>query len=93
MEQLHLHAAFDSSVLSSDGGWKADEAVSIFPVDMGTDEMARIFETVRRPLRLSWPFVARVVRIETRDTEGEWSRVVALREDFSQFRGREGTNE
>ncbi len=93
MEQLHLHAAFDSSVLSPDGGWKADEAVSIFPVDMGTDEMARIFETVRRPLRLSWPFVARVVRIETQDAESEWPPVVALREDFSQFRGRERTNE
>lgn len=82
MQQLHHHAAFDSTVLTPEGGWGPAEAVSMFPVEMPTEEMARIFETVRRPSRLSWPFVARVVRIETRGEE-DGPPVVAVREEFS----------
>ncbi len=81
MQQLHHHAAFDSTVLTAEGGWGPAESVSIFPVDMPTDELARIFESARRPARLSWPFVARVVRIETGGEE-DGPPVVAVREEF-----------
>lgn len=90
MQQLHHHAAFDSSVLSGDGGWEPAEAVSIFPVDMATDELARIFESVRRPVRLSWPFIARVVRIQNRADEGEWPAVVVRRAEFGPPAAKEG---
>lgn len=82
MEQLHHHAAFDPTVLTAEGGWGPAESVSIFPVEMATEEMARIFETVRRPARLSWPFVARVVRIETQGA-ADGPPVVVVREEFS----------
>jgi hypothetical protein len=83
MQQLHYHQTFDNTVLSSDGGWRADESVSLFPAEMNPDEMARIWESSRRALRLSWPFVVRMVRLEV-PGQPEGPPVVATRYEYSQ---------
>jgi hypothetical protein len=63
MRQLHFHAFLDASSLSVDANWAADDVVSLFPAEITTEEMARIWEASQRGYRLSYPFIARVVRL------------------------------
>jgi hypothetical protein len=63
MRQLHHHAYLDRSSLSADAKWAADEVVNLSPAELSSEEMARIWEASHRGYRLSYPFIARVVRL------------------------------
>jgi hypothetical protein len=82
MRELHYHSFLDVSSLSADAEWAVDEVVSIFSQDMSPEEMARIWEASNRGYRLSYPFVARIVRLgQTGTPAGE--PVVASRFTFT----------
>lgn len=63
MREMHQHAFLDSSSLSEAAGWSIDEQIHIAPAELPPEKMARIWEAAHRGYRLSYPFVARVVRI------------------------------
>ena len=63
MQELHYHAFLDRSTLNNEAGWAVDEQINLVPAEMPADEMSRIWETGNRGYRLSYPFIARIVRI------------------------------
>jgi hypothetical protein len=63
IRELHYHAFLDRSALSDDANWAVDESISLVPADLSAEDMARIWEAARRGYRLSYPFLARVVRL------------------------------
>ncbi len=63
MRQLHYHAFLDRSSLNDDAQWEVDEQICIFPTDINPEEMARIWEASHRGYRLSFPYIARIVRL------------------------------
>jgi len=71
MRQLHFHAFLDRGSLSAEAQWAVDELVSLYPAELSSDEMARIWEASHRGYRLSYPFIARVVRMGMEQPEGE----------------------
>lgn len=81
MRQLHFHAFLDQGSLSPEAQWTVDEMVSLYPVELSSEEMARIWEASHRGYRLSYPFVARVVRLGVEQPDGE--PVVAARFTFT----------
>jgi len=81
MRQLHYHAFLDLSSLSAEAQWAADEVVNIFAAELSPEEMARIWEASHRGYRLSYPFIARVVRLGLEKADGE--PVVASRFSFT----------
>lgn len=81
MRQLHFHAFLDQGSLSPDAEWAVDDLVSLYPAELSSDEMARIWEASHRGYRLSYPFIARVVRLGMEQPDGE--PVVAARFTFS----------
>lgn len=64
MRELHQHSFLDRSSLSEEAGWAVDEQINIAPAELPPEEMARIWEAAHRGYRLSYPFVARVIRIQ-----------------------------
>ena len=82
MRELHYHAFLDVNSLSPEANWAVDEVVSLFPEDIGAEEMARIWEATNRGFRLSYPFVARIVRLGL-DASPTGAPVVATRFTFA----------
>ncbi len=78
MRELHQHAYLDRSSLTEEAGWAVDEQVNIAPAELSPEEMARIWEAAHRGYRLSYPFVARVIRIGI-DRTPDAAPVVATR--------------
>ncbi len=63
MRELHQHAFMDRSSLGAEAAWAIDEQINLAPAELPPEEMARIWEAAHRGYRLSYPFVARVIRI------------------------------
>lgn len=63
MKELHFHAFLDRSSLTAEADWAVDEQINLVPADLPPEEMARIWETAHRGYRLSYPFIARIIRI------------------------------
>jgi hypothetical protein len=82
MRELHQHPFLDRSALNADAQWAADEQLTLAPVDMSAEEMARIWDAAHRGYRLSFPFVARIVRIDI-DRVPDGAPVVATRFNYS----------
>ena len=82
MRELHQHAFMDRSSLNEDAGWAPDEQINIVPAELSPEEMARIWEAAHRGYRLSYPFIARVIRIGI-DPAPEGAPVVATRFSYT----------
>ncbi len=82
MRELHFHAFLDRSSLTEEAAWATDEQINLVPADLPPEEMARIWETAHRGYRLSYPFIARTVRIGT-DRYPDGAPVVASRFTFT----------
>jgi hypothetical protein len=82
MRELHFHAFLDRSSLGTKAGWAVDEQVNIVPADLSAEEMQRIWDVARRGYRLSYPFIARIVRIGP-DKILDGAPVVAVRMSYT----------
>ena len=81
MREIHYHSFLGSGSLAAgmnQAGWTNDDMVSLFPAELTTEEMSRIWESAKRGYRLSHPFIARVVRL-SKDPVAEGKPVVATR--------------
>lgn len=78
MRELHQHAYLDRSSLGAEAGWAVDDQVNLAAVDLLPEEMARIWEAAHRGYRLSYAFLARIVRIDV-DRVPDGAPVVATR--------------
>jgi hypothetical protein len=63
IRELHYHSFLDRGSLSAEAGWAVDEAISLVPAELSAEDMARLWEMARRGYRLSFPFLARIVRL------------------------------
>jgi hypothetical protein len=63
MQQLHFHPFLDRGSLSEDAEWATDDTINVVPAELASEEMARIWEASGRGYRLSYPFLARILRI------------------------------
>jgi hypothetical protein len=82
MQQIHFHPYLNRGSLSDDAGWAMDDTVNVVPAELASEEMARIWEASGRGYRLSYPFIARIVRIDLAASP-EAAPVVARRLSFA----------
>lgn len=82
MLRLHMHKALSSSDLTPMGGWGSDELVQILPAEISHEDIARLWDALRRPFRPSLTYVARVVCIDVKG-KPPGRPVVARRFDFT----------
>lgn len=86
MRQLHQFPILDVSVLTKDGGWQPDEIIQLIPAELSNEDLMRIWDALAPDYRLSFPYIARVVRIDV--AEGaEGAPVVATRYQFEEKGG------
>lgn len=78
MRELHSHPILDQSSLTTQANWDGEEVVQIIPAELSHEDMMRIWDTLKPAYRLSFGYVARVVRIESEQTGSE-RPVVATR--------------
>jgi hypothetical protein len=78
MRQLHLTPLLDSTALSAEAGWSADDIVHLIPSELPNEDLIRIWDSLRPDYRLSLAYTARVVRIDP-DVIAEGAPVVATR--------------
>ena len=64
MRQLHSIPVLDVSSLSPEGGWTNGDVVHWIPAEITHEDMTRIWSALDPPYRLSFPYIARVVRID-----------------------------
>jgi|SRR5215204_1462183 len=81
MRQLHEVPVLDSSILSREAAWTAEDLIQLIPEEIGTEELMRIWDTLEPNYRLSLSYIARVVRIDPDEIRDE-RPVVATRFDF-----------
>jgi hypothetical protein len=82
MLRLQTTPLLDSTILSGEAGWTAEDMVQLIPEELSNEDMMRIWDTLRPDYRLSLGYVARVVRIEP-EPRAEHPPVVATRLNFS----------
>jgi hypothetical protein len=82
MRQLHEFPLLDSSVLSGEARWAAEDIVQLIPEEINTEEMMRIWDTLEPDYRLSLSYIARVVRIDPDEIQ-DARPVVATRFNYS----------
>jgi hypothetical protein len=82
MRQLHEVPLLDSSVLSGEATWAAEDIVQLIPEEISNEDMMRIWDTIEPDYRLSLSYIARVVRIDPDETRDE-RPVVATRFDYA----------
>lgn len=78
MRELHQHQLLDTSSLSQDAQWSADEVVQLIPADLSNEDIMRIWDSLKPNYRLSVAYVARVIRL-TPDEVEDARPVVATR--------------
>ncbi len=79
LRTLHARPILDRSLLSPEAAWRADEVVHVIPAELPQETLSRIWETFRPKYRLSLPFVARVVIIDSEGPGPDSKPVVATR--------------
>lgn len=71
LRMLHDHPILDASSLTPAGEWAPDEVVHLIPDDISTEDMMRIWGGLTPSYRLSFSYVARVVRVDSANTRDE----------------------
>jgi len=80
--ELAGHPVLDRSVLLGANVWQRDEIVQVLPDVTQPETVFRIWDAFHQPYRLSFTFVARVIRV-TFGAADEWAPVVATRFGFA----------
>jgi hypothetical protein len=73
------------NAVGSNPAFNDDESVEIVAGQMTNEEMFRIWDVLPGDYRLSVPYIARVVRIDTEITEAEGQPVIVRELDFGKY--------
>lgn len=65
LRALHDNPILNATTLDPNGGWASDEVVHFVPDEISSEDMMRIWDALAPSYRLSFAYVARVVRIES----------------------------
>ena len=79
LHHLHQYPVLDASSLSPEAGWGNDEVIQIVPSQLSTEDLMRVWDALTASYRLSFSYVARVVRLDATSDETEHRPVVAAR--------------
>jgi hypothetical protein len=82
MRQLHQVPVLDSSILSREAAWSADDVIQLIPEEISNEDLMRIWDAIEPDYRLSLSYIARVVRIDPDETTDR-RHVVATRFDYA----------
>jgi hypothetical protein len=82
MRQLHEVPVLDSSILSREAAWAADDVIQLIPEEISDEDLMRIWDALEPDYRLSLSYIARVIRIDPDETV-ERRHVVATRFDYA----------
>lgn len=83
LRQLHTLPALDASSLLPEGGWDPGDVIHVLPAEISTEDMMRIWDAVKPTYRVSFPYIARVVRIDPKESEVAEQPVVKTQLVFS----------
>lgn len=67
MECLEATPVLTGPLLHASGGWAPGESVQLSVEEMSTEALLRVFDCLPTDYKLSVPYVARVVRLESRE--------------------------
>ncbi len=81
LRQLHVMPLLDGALLTTQGGWGANEAVQLLPVELPIETLMRIWDALDPSYRISACYVARVVKVG--DASADPPPVVATRMTLS----------
>jgi hypothetical protein len=81
MSQLHQHPIMDVSSLTEEGGWSTEDVVHIIPAELSNEDLMRIWDAIAPYYRLSLSYIARVIRIDTDESESGLP-VIATRHQY-----------
>lgn len=76
MRQIYLNPTLNASSLSPEADWDQQDVIQLIPAELSNEDMMRIWDTLEPSYRLSFSYIARVVRIEA-DTTPDSLAVVA----------------
>jgi len=68
MRELQMHSVLDSSSLSPEAEWGPSDVVQLIPAELTSEELMRVWSLLLPKYRLSVSYIARVVRIDTDET-------------------------
>ena len=66
MECLETTPILSGPLLAATGAWATNEAIQVCTGEMSTEEVMRTFDSLPTDYKLSVPYVARVVRVDSR---------------------------
>ncbi len=82
MRQLYLYANLDTGSLGDEAEWSPDDYIRVSPTELTTEDMMRIWDSLKPSYRLSVTYRANVVRIDS-DTQEDARPVLATRFSFT----------
>ncbi len=87
MRELHKKPVLDISTLSREAGWERGDLIHFIPSELSHEDQMRIWDALSPSYRLSFAYVARVVRIdrEEEEVEVETQPVVARRVEMGEL--------
>ena len=86
MRELHQYPVLDRSALMPEAEWQPDDIIHMIPAELTTEDIMRVWEGLGTPYRLSFSYIARVVRIDV-EPEPENPPVVVKRFGYRNWDG------
>ncbi|MCP3963680.1 MAG: DUF4255 domain-containing protein [bacterium] len=83
MRQIHLHPVLDVSSLTPEAGWRKGDVIHLIPAELSNEDLMRIWDALTPSYRLSFSYIARVVRIDPDQVADSRPVVVATRFGWS----------
>jgi hypothetical protein len=68
IHQLHQHSTLNISSLSPEAQWEPEDIVQLAPSELSNEDLMRIWDALEPSYRLSFPYIARVIRIDPDNT-------------------------
>jgi hypothetical protein len=68
IHQFHQHSTLTISSLSPEAQWEPEDIVQLSPSELSNEDLMRIWDALEPSYRLSFPYVARVIRIDPEQT-------------------------